>query len=81
MFFASVANIDISGFGLNDLLFLFIGIERIPPFGLEKKIDIEFVNGGETRISNCSYSVTLSPTNAVKMLEMALKYGGGPRTV
>ena len=37
LFFASVANNDISGFGLNDLLFLFTGMERIPPFGLEKK--------------------------------------------
>ena len=37
LFFASVANNDIKGFGLNDLLFLFTGMERIPPFGLEKK--------------------------------------------
>ena len=37
LLFASVANNDISGFGLNDLLFLFTGMERIPPFGLEKK--------------------------------------------
>ena len=81
LFFASVANNDISGFGLNDLLFLFTGMERIPPFGLEKKIDIEFVDGDEPRISTCSYSVTLPATNAVKMLEMALKYGGGLGTV
>ena len=77
LFFASVANNNISGFGLNDLLFLFTGMERIPPFGLEKKIDIEFVEGDEPRISTCSCSVTLSVTNAVKMLEMTLKYGGG----
>ena len=43
----------------------------------KKKIDIEFVDGDEPRISTCSYSVTLPATNAVKMLEMALKYGGG----
>ena len=36
LFFASLANNDISGFGLNNLLFLFTGTERIPPFGLEK---------------------------------------------
>ena len=81
LFFASVANDDISGFGLSDLLFLFTVMERIPPFGLEKKIDIEFVEGEEPRISTCSYSVALSVTNAVKMLEIALKYGGGLGTV
>ena len=71
MFFTSVANNDNSGFGLSDLLFLFTGMERIPPFGLEKKIDIEFVGGDEPRISTCSYSITLPATNAVKMLEVA----------
>ena len=80
-FFASVANDDISGFGLSDLLFLFTVMERILPFGLEKKIDVEFVEGEEPRISTCSYSVALSVTNAVKMLEIALKYGGGLGTV
>ena len=35
LFFASVANNDIRGFGVNDLLFLFTGMERIAPFGLE----------------------------------------------
>ena len=47
---------------------------------IEKKVDIEFVEG-EPRISTCNYSVTLSVTNAVKILEMALKYGGGIGTV
>ena len=58
-------------------------MERIPPFGLQKKkkIDIEFVGGDEPCILTCSYSVTLPATNAVKMLEMALKYGGGLGTV
>ena len=37
LFYVSVPNNDISGFGLNDLLFLFTGMERIPQFGLEKK--------------------------------------------
>ena len=37
LFFASVANNYIRGFGLNDLLFLFTGMERIPPFRLKKK--------------------------------------------
>ena len=81
LFFASLANNDISGFGLNDLLFLFTGTERILPFGLEKKINIEFIDGDEPHISTCSYSVTLPATNAVKMLEMALKYEGGLGTV
>ena len=71
--FTSVTNNDVSGFGLNHLLFLFTRMERIPPFGLEKTIDIEFADGDEPCISTCSYSVTLSATNAVKMLEMALK--------
>ena len=46
-----------------------------------KKKIIEFVEGEEPRISTCSYSVTLSVTNAVKMLEIALKDGGGLGTV
>ena len=37
LFFASVTNNDISGFGLNNLFFLFTGMDRIPPFGLEKR--------------------------------------------
>ena len=79
LFFASVTNNDISGFGLNDLLFLFTGMGRIPPFGLGKRY--EFVEGEKQPISTCSYSVTLSVTNAVKMLKMALKYRGGLGTV
>ena len=34
LFFASVANNDISGFCLNNLLFLFTGMERTPPIWL-----------------------------------------------
>ena len=43
--------------------------------------DIELVEGEEPGISTCSNSVTFSVTNAVKMLEMALKYTGGLGTV
>ena len=35
LFSASVANNDVSGFCLNDLLFLFTGMERTPQFGFE----------------------------------------------
>ena len=47
----------------------------------KKKIDIEFVDGDEPCILTCSYSVTLPATNAVKMLEMALKYVGDLGTI
>ena len=46
-------------------------VKENPDRKKKKKIDIESVEGEESCISICSYSVTLSVANAVKMLEVA----------
>ena len=42
IFFTAVANGEMSGISLEDILYLFTGLREIPPFGLHKLVDIFF---------------------------------------
>ena len=42
LFIASVANNEVQGTKWSDLLYLFTGLEKVPPFSLHKNIEISF---------------------------------------
>lgn len=77
LFYASVANGEIGTYKLSDLLFLFTGLDRIPPFGIHKNIDIEFVEAELPKISTCGYTIVLPMENVEKSLKIILEFGGG----
>ena len=67
--------------GLHDVLFLLTALDRIPPFGFEKKIDVFFSNEiSFPKISTCSLNLTLPVGENVSiehMLLTAISFGSG----
>ena len=60
------------------MFFFFTGMERIPPFGLPKKIDVDFAEGVTMPlVSTCGLNVTLPVKDIDSKLLIAFKYGGG----
>lgn len=63
---------------MSDLLYLFTGLEKVPPFGLHKKIEISFSEEEKfAKISTCAYTVVLPFKDIEKVLKISLEYGGG----
>ena len=82
LFLASVANNEVDGVTLSDVLFLFTGLQRIPPFGLENNIEIFFSADLELpKISTCAYTVVLPHKDIEKAVKIALEFGTGFGTV
>lgn len=78
LFIASVANQEVERTELSDLLYLFTGLDKVPPFGLHKKIEISFSEEESlATISTCAYTAILPFKDIDKVLKIALKYGGG----
>ena len=78
LFVAALANKEIPEKTLSDFLFLLTGYEKVPPFGLHKKIEVSF-NQAETfaNISTCSFRLTLPVRDIEKTLKLCLEFGGG----
>ena len=57
MFFSAVANAEINSISLEDTLFLFKGLRKIPPFGLHKQVGVFFCyTSAALKISTCGYT-------------------------
>ena len=73
-----IANREINGISLEDILYLSTGLRNIPPFGLHKLVDIFFCDTSTTpKISICGYTVTLLIQGWEETLTYAIKFGGG----
>ena len=82
IFFAAVANGEMNGISLKDVLYLFTGLRKIPPFGLHKLVDIFFCDTFTApKISTCGYTVTLPIQGWEQALTYAIKFEGGFRQV
>lgn len=61
-------------------MFQFLTVsDRIPTYGFEKLIDVEFVKCSFPRVSTCGLNISLTnePKEIVKMLVTSIVYGGG----
>ena len=78
IFFAAVANGEMNGISLEDILYLFTSLRKIPPFGLHKLVDIFFCDTSTApKISICGYTVNLLIKRWGQTLTYAIKFGGG----
>ena len=78
MFVATLANHEMEDRTLSDFLFLLTGMERIPPFGLEKKIDVKFDPEEDfADISTCALRLNINPKDVGGILRKCVLYGGG----
>ena len=79
IFFAAVAmNGEMNGISLEDILYLFTELRKIPPFGLHKLVDIFFCETSTApKISTCGYTVTLPIQGWEQALTYAIQFGGG----
>ena len=78
VFLAEVSNGDIENAGLEQILFLFTGVDRLPPDGLGKKIDIFFDEKCNfPKISTCGLTATFPTKEFVKYITIAIDFGGG----
>ena len=78
IFFAAAANGEMNGTSLEDILYLFTALRKIPPFGLHKLVDIFFCDTSTApKISICGYTVTLLIQGWERTLTYAIKFGGG----
>lgn len=78
LFVASLWNNEIPEKTLSDFLYLLTGLEKIPPFGLEKKIEVQFSEIEKfAKISTCSFKLTLPMSNIQNILKLCLQFGGG----
>lgn len=62
-----------------DLILFCTGSDRIPTYGFEKKIDIEFVDCELPRASTCGLILSLTnvPNKIAESIITAIKFGGG----
>ena len=79
IFFAAVAmNGEMNGISLEDILYLFTELRKIPPFGLHKLVDIFFCEtSAAPKISTCGYTVTLPIQGWEQALTYPIQFGGG----
>ena len=82
MYLAAVSNKEVRDVSLKDVLFLFTGLERVPPFVLQKNIEVFFsAEKNSPSISTCALAATFPLNDVAKALQMALSFGGGLGTV
>ena len=63
---------------LKDVLFVVASVDKFPPFGLEKKIDVRFdKNVSFPQASTCSLTLTLPFYDIANKMILALKFGVG----
>ena len=69
--------IDVKAVTFEDLLLFCTGTDRIPPYGFEKAIEIEFHDVSLPSCSTCGLHVVVPYTDIESKFVMALNYGGG----
>ena len=78
IFLAGVSNDCYEDITLKDVLFFVSSVDKVPPFGLEKKIDIRFdKNVSLPQASTCSLALTLPFHDIANKMVLALKFGVG----
>ena len=78
MCLASIVNGDFDGITLSDVLFFFTGYDRIPPYGLNGYIQVNFDDVLVLpKVSTCSMMVTLPVNNIETAMKTALSFGCG----
>ena len=75
---AGVSNGYYEDITLKDVLFVVASVDKIPPFGLEKKMDVGFdKNVSFPQASTCTLTLTLPLYDIVNKMILALKFGVG----
>ena len=59
------------------LLLFCTGVDRLPPYGFQKLIDVEFKNVSLPSASTCGLQLTMPISDLRKKLITAIKFGGG----
>ena len=78
IFSAGVSNGYYEDIMLKDVLFFVASVDKIPPFRLERKIDIGFdKNVSIPPASTCSLTLTLPFHDVANKMVLALKFGVG----
>ena len=78
IFVASVANGEVEDISLEDILFFCTGLDRIPPYGLETSIEVQFdENVKLAKSKTCGFTLTLPMNNIDFSIKCALRFGGG----
>ena len=78
VFLAGVSNGYYEDITLKDVLFFVASVDIIPPFGLEKKIDVPFdKNVSLPQASTCSLTLTLPFHDITNKMILPLKFGVG----
>ena len=78
VFLAGVSNGYYEVITLKEVLFFVASVDKIPPFGLEKKIDVRFDNNVSLpQASQCSLTLTLPFHDITNKMILALKFGVG----
>ena len=79
---AGVSNGYYEDITLKDVLFVVASVDKIPPFGLEKWIEVSFhENVSLSQASTCSLTLTLPFHDIANKMVLALKFGVGFRDI
>ena len=78
IFLTGVSNGYYEDITLKDVLFVVASVDKIPPFGLQKKIDVRFdKNVSLPQASTYSLNLTLPFDDIANKMILALKFGVG----